>query len=128
MAFEKFTKTGGRFRPKVSIWSRGQIGFNQGAIRYLGLEETSYIIFYYDPDTKRIGLEVTNDENAEGANKVKIRQTGASVGAKSFLDYYQIDYGKTRSYDVGVDKESGLNVVDLAEGDEEDAGDAEEEI
>jgi len=117
MGFEKFTKTGRGFRPKVSIWSRGQIGFNQGAVKYLDLEKFGYVVFYYDPGTKRVGLELTNDGNAEGANKIKIRQTGASVGAKAFLDYYQIDHQETKRYDLTHDRESNLYVIDLTQGD-----------
>lgn len=124
MSFEKFTKTGRGFRPKISIWSRGQIGFNQGAMRWLNVESFGYVIFYYDADTKRVGFELTNDEHAEGANKIKVRQTGASVGAKAYLDYYRIDYRKTRSYDVELDKASNLYVVDLTKA--EDAGDTED--
>lgn len=116
MAFEKFTQTGRGFKPKVSIWKRGQVGFNQGAIRVLDVARNGYIIFYYDPDTKRIGMEVTNDSKAEGANKIKVRTTGASVGAKAFLDYYQIDYEKTKSYELLSDEGSNLYVVDLTQG------------
>lgn len=120
MAFEKFTQTGRGFKPKVSIWKRGQVGFNQGAARLFDLEKFGYVVFYYDQDTKRVGLQLTNDSAAEGANKVKVRATGASVGAKAFLDYYQIDYEKTKSYEITKDKESGLYVIDLTRGEDSD--------
>lgn len=122
MAFEKFTLTGRGFRPKVSIWKRGQIGFNQGAMRALNLEDFDYVVFYYDPESKRVGLELTNDESAEGASKLKKRTTGASVGAKAFLDYYQLDYEKTKSYPIQLDKESKLWVIDLTEGEDSEDG------
>ena len=40
MAFERFTKTGGRIgTPKASIWKRGQIGLNQGSVEQFDLNK-----------------------------------------------------------------------------------------
>lgn len=121
MAFEKFTKQGRGYTPKVSIWMRGQIGFNQGAMRVMGLTENCFAILYYDTENKRIGLEITSNGDVEGACRLTVRPTGALIGAKAFLEYYQIQYkDKTRSYGVRRDKESSLFVIDLRENEAQD--------
>ena len=45
MAFEKFTQTGKSYRPKISIRSNGQIGFNFGCIEKFSLEKYKYAVF-----------------------------------------------------------------------------------
>ena len=49
MAFVKFTKVRSRIdTPKASIWTRGQIGFNQGAVKEYNLDAFQYAVLYYD--------------------------------------------------------------------------------
>lgn len=112
MAFEKFTKTGRAFKPKASIWSRGQIGFNQGAVERFSLERFDYVVLFYDKEEKRIGFQFTNDKDGEGINKLNVKKTGAVVSGKAFLDYYEINHDKTKNYDLR--REEDLFVIDLA--------------
>jgi hypothetical protein len=115
MAFVKFTKPRARMgKPTASIWSRGQIGLNYGATESFKLNEFKYVVLYYDADTNRMGLEFTNDENAEGAIKLVIRKnSGISFSAVSFLNKFGVTYGTTRKFDIARDNESGLFVIDL---------------
>lgn len=115
MAFEKFTMSGRSFAPKVSIWSRGQIGFNNGAVNRFKLDRFDYVIFHFDKDEQKIGLQFTTNKDEDGAVKLNKRTTGISVGAKSFFDYYGVDYAVTTQYSVGHDKENDLYVIDLKE-------------
>lgn len=117
MAFEKFTDVGARLgTPMVSIWSRGQIGFNQGATQEFKVTNFKYVVLYYDPDTMRVGFELTNDKKAEGAVKLVFRKnSGASFSAVPFLKSKKIDYSTTRKYTIHRDEESGLIVLDIEE-------------
>lgn len=121
MGFVKFTKTKSRIgTPKVSIWSRGQIGFNQGAVTYYKIDKDkySYAVLYYDEDRNMIGIELTNDSAAEGATKLIFREGGgASFSAIPFLKTYGIDYSESQQFDVEYDNRSELFVVDLKSGD-----------
>ncbi len=121
MGFVKFTKTKSRIgTPKVSIWSRGQIGFNQGAVTQYKIdkEKVSYAVLYYDEERKMIGIELTNDGAAEGATKLIFREGGGtSFSAIPFLKTYGIDYSDTHQYNVEYDSRSELFVVDLKSGD-----------
>lgn len=113
MAFERFTLTGRSFAPKVSIWSRGQIGFNNGAVNRFKLDRFDYVVFHFDKDEQKIGLQFTTDKDEEGAVKLNKRAAGISVGAKSLLDYYGVDYAVTTQYDIGHDKEADMYIIDL---------------
>lgn len=43
MAFVKFTSVRSRiYTHKISIWTRGQIGFNQGSVDEYGIEKYDY--------------------------------------------------------------------------------------
>lgn len=113
MAFERFTKTGRGYTPKISIWTRGQIGFNQGAVERFKLRDFNYALLYFDKDEKKIGVQFTNDATEEGANKVVKGKTGIFISAKAFLDYYDITHSKTKRYNVNYDTENGMYVLEL---------------
>ncbi len=110
MAFERFTKTGRGYRPKASIWTRGQIGFNQGAVVKFKLREFSHTVLFYDSDERKIGARFTNDSSEDGANKIVKGKTGVFISAKAFLDYYDIAHSKTKRYDITYDSENDLYV------------------
>ena len=116
MAFEKFTMTGRSFRPVISIWSRGQIGFNQGAVNRCGIKAGVSIVLFFDREKGKIGFKIESAQGEEGALNPKISTTGAVISAKSFLDYYEIDYSTTTKYELGFDEEHGLFTVDINEG------------
>ena len=115
MAFEHFTRTGGRIdTPKASIWSKGQIGFNQAAVEKYRLDNYGYVLLFYDRDTKRIGLRFTNDNDSAGATKLIIRKgAGASMSARAFLKHYNIYAEKTQKYDFKYDKETEFYIMEL---------------
>ena len=117
MAYVKFTKTGRRIgTPKASIWTRGQIGFNQGAVAEYKLDSYTYAVLYYDEETKNVGFELTNDAKAEGATKLIVRKNaGISMSALSFLKTFKIDFSETRQYNLSYDKVANLYEIDLNE-------------
>ena len=115
MAFERFTKTKGRvYTPKIGIWKRGQIGFNQPAVDKLEMEKFEYAVLFYDSDNKRVGFQFTNDANEEGACKIIKRKTGGfSITGTSFLKFYRIDHSKTCQYDTKYDEGQSIWYIDL---------------
>lgn len=113
MGFEKFTGKGRSFRPKVSIWIRGQIGLNQGAVERFNLNDSRYVIMHYDKENKRIGLLFTGNEQEEGALKMNVKNNGAIFSARAFLEYYDIDHTKTRQYDIVYDESNKYYIFDL---------------
>lgn len=113
MAFERFTQTGRSLAAKLSIWNKGQIGFGMGAVARFKLSGYDYVVLMYDREEKRIGFMFTNDPKEEGATKLNKRKTGVMVGAKTFLDFYEINYSETRQYNMKYDENSKLYIADL---------------
>lgn len=124
MAWIKFVNTGGSFQPKLSIRNNGQIGLSQGFLNRYDLDgEGWYLVLYYDPEARRIGIERTRDPKAPGAVKLMIRAVpaadgrvskSAQVSARSFLDFNRINYRDgLRSFRAEDELDGELIVVDL---------------
>lgn len=115
MGFVKYTKTGSRLGlPKISIWTRGQIGFNNAAMAEYGVTSYKYAVVYYDEDENRIGITLTDDDKEEGISKLVHRKGGGvSFSAMSFLKSYKIDYTKTKRYDFEYDNENKMFIINL---------------
>lgn len=115
MAFERFTLKGRGFKPKASIWSKGQISFNQGAVRRYKIDQYEYAVLFFDPETSRIGIKLTNDENEEGVQKIGKRKSGVMISAKSFLEHYAVDFSETRKYTLQKSDEEDFLLIVLKE-------------
>ncbi len=112
VAFEKFTKTHGRgYFPKASIWGKGQIGLNQGAVGKFSLDSFDYVVLFYDKESKKIGIKFTSEKEDGIIKIVKRPGSGISFSAKAFLDFYDIDYSKRIKYNITHDKENDLYVL-----------------
>lgn len=115
MAFERYTKTNLRMgEPKISIWSRGQIGFNSSAIIKYNLNDFDYAVIFFDKETNMVGIMLTNDKKEPGAMKlVKRKSGGFSFSAQAFLNFYNIDHSKTKKYDLKYDESENLYTFQL---------------
>ncbi len=112
MGMDFFRESGRGFAPKVSIRRQGQIGLSQGAIIRYKIENAENVLLGYDREAKRIGIKrVGADE--EGAKKITIRGGSGAIAAKGFLDYFDIPYDITRSYDLK--KEGDMLVFTIGE-------------
>jgi len=116
MAFIKFTESGRSFSPRATISTYGTLSFSDGARWRFSLDTYAYAILYYDPDTRRIGIELTNERDAKGTRKLRHRKTGSDMAVKPFLDYFSIHIETTTLYDIARDRKSGMLVIDLKTG------------
>jgi hypothetical protein len=119
--FEKFTKQGKSFNPKISIRMRGQIGFNAGAVNRFKLEEFGYVVMFYSKEQNKIAFKFTKNIGEEGVIKIVPKKGNFYYSGKTFLDYYGIPYDKTRPYDVEWDEENKVAIIDLGRKDKSDA-------
>ena len=104
MSFEFFTIAGRSFHPKASIRKQGQIGLNQGAIKRFGIEDGQLFILGYDKEREIIAMKRISDFQ-EGAKKITVRAGNGAIGAKSFLDYFEISYKDTSSHELTEENE-----------------------
>lgn len=97
------------------------LSFNEGAKTRFSIGDYGFCVLYYDADTNRMGIELVNDPAAEGAKRLRHRDTGSDVAAKSVMDFFAISVTRTTSYDIVRDAQSGLLVIDLRSGRERGA-------
>ncbi len=116
MGLEFFRETGRGYRPKASIRKQGQIGLNQGAIKRFGVGKFKFAVLGFDRDIQRVYVHLTNNDQELGSNRVMVRDNNGTIGAKAFLDYFDIDYQKeTKSYEVKKEEGTGYLIFDLQE-------------
>ena len=113
--FKKFTQHGRGFKPKISIRKRGQIGFNNGAIKRFQIDKYEYVVLYYNKDTNKMAFNFTNSENDDGAIKIMKKKNNYFISGKSFFDYYDIPYGESQSFDVEWNQENLLAIIDIGD-------------
>lgn len=116
MPFEKFTEIRRSHMAKVSISPTGMISFSDGAKRRFGLKDYDFCILYYDKDSKKIGIELTKEEHADGAINLRKRTTGAYIAAKSFVDFFNLGFTNTMIFHLERDEKSGYLIIDLNKG------------
>lgn len=116
MAFQRFIRTVRSFAPKVSIWSRGQIGFNTGATQKFSLNRFEYAVLFYDDEAKKIGIHLTNDAAEDGATKITKRPSGISISAKAFMQFYDLLPNQNETYDVVYSEDEDMYIVPLGSG------------
>ncbi|MBV9851928.1 MAG: hypothetical protein JO250_19865 [Armatimonadetes bacterium] len=116
MRFIKHTEVGKRFLPRVSMSKDGLISFSDAATKRYSLDKYQFIVLYYDPQARHVGIEPVNDENAEGAIKLRQRDTGAYAAGKSFVGKFDIVLSATNTFDLNKDEETGFLYFDLNRG------------
>jgi len=116
MAFELFRDHGKSMAPRVTITKNGAIGINQGAKKKFRTGDYQFCRLYYDAENQRIGIELTNDQSLEAVKPMRQTSYGTDISARSFLNYYGIDFSETRVYDVEKDRQTGYLVIDLTKG------------
>ena len=118
MTFEKFTQSARSFAPKVSLSATGVINFNHGALKRMQLNEFKICILYYDRAAHQIGIEFSHDDKAEGALNLRKRLTGADLGARKFLDFFNIRPSVLTIYDLEAGDRANFYVIHLNQGKE----------
>jgi hypothetical protein len=113
MPFERYVRSWRVYRPQASIWYKGQIGINQGAVKRFKITDFDFAVLFYDKETCRIGVKVTNDENEAGAVKIRKAQSGTMISATAFLDHFDIEHTETRRYPLDYDEGEDLYIIDL---------------
>lgn len=115
MAFIKFGGKIGRgtsVQPMLTVGRSGIIGINKAATQKYELQQYKYAGLYYDPEGKMIGIKPTNDE-LEANCTMRDRQSGMDISAKSFLEYFEIDYSTTQRYELSREEQNDMLVAKI---------------
>lgn len=135
--FERFKNTGSSYSPKISIRSNGSIGFSQGALHRFKLREGEwYVVMFYDRVAQVIGIKPTQDKEEPNIIKLNKKEAvgkenkisvNAFISAKSFLEFYNISYNKTKSYQAEWSEENQMIILKINNNENHGGGDTEEE-
>lgn len=86
---EVFTSKGAKIKDaKITILDSSQILFNGGFCHRASIADMTHVILAYSPQKGSIIFQFTSDAKAEGALKLVQRSGGATVGSRSFFNYF----------------------------------------
>jgi|GEM_PF-770646 len=90
--FHKFENTNQRFEDRITVTGTNAFGFPTKFFKDQSIENYKYVVIFYDPDKKAVGLHFTNSEEEKHKfTIIKSKGYGGSVIATSFFKTYNID-------------------------------------
>ena len=117
MAFVKFTEVGKNFSPRVVMHPTGVVHFNQGARKKFCMDDFSHCVMYLDAESHTVGFEMVNDENIDGANRLRrVQREGVDLNARSFFDHFHLRFKRPISFALRRSLDGELLVMNLEDG------------
>ena len=123
--FERYTRDVSRIVDKITLTTSRQIGFPQAFARKHMVHDFEGIILYWEPISKSIAVEFTNDISQKGFTRiVKSEKYGAYAGISTFLSTHSLnprnyqrryDYQKIDPTLIGAPEGSSVFVFKLIE-------------
>lgn len=117
MGFEKFSKKNAprrrSFTPILTLSKSGMIGLNVAAIEAFDVMSYKYVGLHFDKDRRRIGLELSNEDQDDNFAIRKRRGSGLDVSSKSFMRHYGILPIETQHYKLEKDESTGMLVANM---------------
>jgi hypothetical protein len=84
-----FTAKGARIaEPKVTILDSAQILFNAAFVHRADISNKNYVVLGYSAMNKAIIFQFNTNPKTPGALKIVKRSGGASIGTRSFFNFY----------------------------------------
>lgn len=94
MAFIKFENRNERVEERITVTKSNTIGFPSKFFTDNSVKDFKYVVLFWDPESKEIGILFSNDE-AEKNNAFKISKSkigyGGFIIARSFFRHNKID-------------------------------------
>lgn len=112
MPWQIFRDYGRTYTPRVSITTQGMFSINQAACDRFAIADYEWAVLMSDPERRRIGIMLLREKPPYGAARLRKRESGATVAARSFLEKHQIDYaGGIRRYVPTEEEHDGQRVL-----------------
>lgn len=90
--FEVFTSKGAKIKnPKITITQNMAFLFNAAFIHTAKIQQKTHVVLGYSPSNNKITFDFTVDQKAEGALTIVHRVGAASLGSRSFFNYFFLD-------------------------------------
>ena len=114
MAFEKFIPPqSSGVRPRATIRPSGLISFEAARFETFGLDSASFAVLFFDKTRKIVGVQITGNENDDGALKLSRRRRSVSLKAPQFFDLYGLSFDEAQRFDVGQDPSTKMLTISL---------------
>jgi len=114
MAFEKFIPPqSSGVRPRATIRPSGLISFDAASVETFGLDSASFAVLFFDKTRKIVGVQITGNENDDGALKLSRRRRSVSLKAPQFFDLYGLSFDEAQRFDVGQDPSTKMLTISL---------------
>lgn len=100
MGFEKFVHTKSRgYAAFASHYpATGNINISAFAVRKYRLAVYTGVVLYYDQSQKKIGIEFTVDQEADGFYPISYRNGSFLISGRSFMKYFGLSSFKQRPF------------------------------
>jgi len=118
MTWERFTAVGRSFKTFLSIWKGGTLSLNAGAAELFGVDDYEFAVLYFNRKDNAIGIRLTNDGDEDGAVKLHHGSTGATIRARSFIDFYGLQDCVSGKYPLRRDEQEQLLIATLKKGEQ----------
>lgn len=101
--FQRYNKEVTRVVDKITLTNSRQLGFPQAFSKKHGIHSYEGLILYWEPDSKSIAVQFTNNETEKGFIRlVKNEKYGVYAGISTFLSTHSLD---PKSYERRYDYE-----------------------
>ena len=116
--FENYVRTGRCYKARISVSSSGWLSINSTAYRDLALDNYKFAGFYYNQDSKMIGIKFTSTEQ-DGMYEMNPRpgkgtEKALYMSIKGFVQTYKIvERNETKKYEIFKTETAGNDLIVL---------------
>lgn len=116
--FENYARTGRCYKARISVSSSGWLAINSTAYRELALDNYKFAGFYYNQDSKMIGIKFTPTEQ-DGMYEMNPRpgkgnEKALYMSIKGFVQTYKIvERKETKKYEIFKTESAGSDLIVL---------------
>jgi len=114
MGFEKFIPPqSSGVRPRATIRPSGLISFDAASVETFGLDTASHAVLFFDKTRKIVGVQISQNDDDDGALKLSRRRRSVSLKAPQFFDLYGLSFDEAQRFDVGRDPSTNMPPISL---------------
>ena len=116
MAFEKFIPEPNSRGPipQVTIRPSGLISFDAMAVTNYDMRDVPYLVLFFDPKRKVIGVANTSDSAVPGAIPVSHRRRSMSIKSPEFFASYGLILDLPQRFNITFDELEGMLTIDVS--------------
>lgn len=112
MPFVQFIPAASNQKIQATLTAKGLLALSADAVKAFGLENTTHVLLFFDPDRRMLGLRAAQPEE-RGALKLTRRKRVTSLSIKALLDQYRLVVPGKLIMEPQFDEKENLLVIPL---------------